>query len=238
MSSQGLNILFLCRFWSCLKIMFPSCLSKTFLLSILLLGLLLGEQMLIYNIGLIPSQFYEVLSSRDEQGFHSLIIVSLCLLITGALGKSLIQYIANLSYVKWRGLLTSHLHRAYLKRNVLYDMNVLDKSVDNPDQRITQDIDRFCRMFRKIISKLCIAPFTVGYYSYRCYDGNGLIGPLSIFGYFVVFAIINKLIMSAIIPLVVKQEKMEGNFRFKHMQVSKSRMLLCAVMLNGNIVDL
>ena len=41
----------------------------------------------------------------------------------------------------------------------------------------------------------------------------GYVGPLCIYAYFVVSSVINKLIMSSIAPLVVRQEKLEGDFR-------------------------
>ena len=41
----------------------------------------------------------------------------------------------------------------------------------------------------------------------------GYLGPLCIYAYFVVSSVINKLIMSSIAPLVVRQEKYEGDFR-------------------------
>lgn len=224
--THALDRIFVRRFWCCLKIIFPSWLSTTVLLFVLLLGLSLAEQMLIYNTGLIPSQFYEVLSSRDRQGFRSLITVALCFIIGTALGKSFVQYIANVSYVKWRGLLTYNLHRGYFKDDSFYNLNLLDKTIDNPDQRITQDIDRFCKQFSQIIASLIISPFTIAYYSYQCYSSAGYVGPLSIFGYFLVGTLINKLIMSPIITLVVKQEKLEGDFRFKHMQVCNHSIFL------------
>ncbi|XP_031556621.1 ATP-binding cassette sub-family D member 4-like [Actinia tenebrosa] len=217
--SFKLDLLFFRRFLCCLKIIFPRWLSTTTLLFLILLGLSLAEQMLIYNTGLIPSQFYEVLGTRDKEDFRSLIVVSLSFIIGTALGKSLVQYVSNLSYVKWRSLLTRYLHKGYFNLDSYYNLNVLEQSIDNPDQRITQDVDRFCKQFSQIIASLIISPFTIAYYTYQCYSSAGYIGPVSIFGYFLVGTIINKLIMSPIISLVVRQEKLEGDFRFKHMQI-------------------
>ncbi|XP_042725752.1 lysosomal cobalamin transporter ABCD4 isoform X3 [Lagopus leucura] len=48
---------------------------------------------------------------------------------------------------------------------------------------------------------------------------TGWLGPVSIFGYFVIGTIINKMLMSPIVSKLVQQEKLEGDFRFKHMQI-------------------
>ena len=42
---------------------------------------------------------------------------------------------------------------------------------------------------------------------------SGYLGPVCIYSYFIVGTIINKLIMTPIVNLVVKQEKLEGDFR-------------------------
>ncbi|XP_078418228.1 lysosomal cobalamin transporter ABCD4 isoform X2 [Cetorhinus maximus] len=44
-------------------------------------------------------------------------------------------------------------------------------------------------------------------------------GPTSIFIYFIIGSVVNKILMGPIIPTLVQQEKLEGDFRFKHMQI-------------------
>ncbi|XP_050954095.1 ATP-binding cassette sub-family D member 4 isoform X3 [Labeo rohita] len=68
-------------------------------------------------------------------------------------------------------------------------------------------------------SRLLISPFTVTYYTYQCFNSAGWIGFVSIFGYFVVGTIINKILIGPIVSMLVEQEKLEGDFRFKHMQI-------------------
>ena len=38
------------------------------------------------------------------------------------------------------------------------------------DQRITQDVERFCDTFRKVIIVVVVSPFTITYYTYLCYQ--------------------------------------------------------------------
>ncbi|KAJ7384685.1 ATP-binding cassette sub- D member 4 [Desmophyllum pertusum] len=219
-SKYKLDRLFLKRFWRCWKVIFPGWFSTTFLLFVLLMGLSLAEQMVIYNTGLIPSRFYEVLLSKDRAGFKST--------------NSAVKYDSRILYVNWRGLLDRRLHSGYFKHTAYYKLNVLQDKLDNIDQRITQDVDKFCDTFRKSLIVFIISPFTIGYYTYQCYQSSGYLGPVIIYGYFIVGTIINKLIMTPIVSLVVKQEKLEGDFRFKHMQV-RSNAESIAFYRSGNV---
>uniref|UniRef100_A0A8D0QXT7 ATP binding cassette subfamily D member 4 n=1 Tax=Sus scrofa TaxID=9823 RepID=A0A8D0QXT7_PIG len=133
--------------------------------------------------------------------------------------KSFNQFISSLLYVSWRKDLTEHLHHLYFRGRVYYTLNVLRDDVDNPDQRISQDVERFCRQLSSMVSKLIISPFTLVYYTYQCFQSTGWLGPVSIFGYFIVGTMVNKMLMGPIVVKLVQQEKLEGDFRFKHMQI-------------------
>uniref|UniRef100_A0A674MRI7 ATP-binding cassette, sub-family D (ALD), member 4 n=1 Tax=Takifugu rubripes TaxID=31033 RepID=A0A674MRI7_TAKRU len=68
-------------------------------------------------------------------------------------------------------------------------------------------------------SRLIVSPFTLAYYTYHCFYSTGWIGPVSIFGYFVIGTFANKILMGPIVSTLFEQEKLEGDFRFKHMQI-------------------
>ncbi|XP_051538864.1 lysosomal cobalamin transporter ABCD4-like isoform X2 [Myxocyprinus asiaticus] len=210
---------FLQRFCSVLKILFPSWSNKSVRMFMMLLGVTLSVQLVIYQVGLIPSQFYEVLSEENYGKFKHLVAFAVLLILINSTLKSLDQYICSLLYVGWRKSLTKELHNTYFQERVYYTLNVLRKDIDNPDQRISQDVERLCKQMSTMVSRLLISPFTVSYYTYQCFNSAGWIGVVSIFGYFVVGTFINKILIGPIVSLLVEQEKLEGDFRFKHMQI-------------------
>uniref|UniRef100_A0A8C7MWM8 ATP-binding cassette, sub-family D (ALD), member 4 n=1 Tax=Oncorhynchus kisutch TaxID=8019 RepID=A0A8C7MWM8_ONCKI len=178
-----------------------------------------SEQMIIYQVGVIPSQFYEALSDKDYGAFKNLAGLAFLLILLNSTLKSVDQYICSLMSVSWRKSLTESLHRAYFQGNVYYTLNVLREDIDNPDQRISQDTERLCKQMSTMVSRLIISPFTLVYYTYQCFYSTGWIGPVSIFGYFIVGTITNKILMGPIVSTLFEQEKLEGDFRFKHMQI-------------------
>ncbi|XP_032200833.1 ATP-binding cassette sub-family D member 4 isoform X2 [Mustela erminea] len=214
-----LDLQFLQRFLQIQKVLFPSWSSQNALMFLTLLCVTLLKQLVIYQVGLIPSQYYGVLGNKDLDGFKSLTFLAVVLIVLNSMLKSFDQFTCNLLYVSWRKDLTEHLHRFYFRGRVYYTLNVLRDDVDNPDQRISQDVERFCRQLSSMASKLIISPFTLIYYTYQCFQSTGWLGPVSIFGYFILGTLVNKMLMGPIVAQLVQQEKLEGDFRFKHMQI-------------------
>ncbi|XP_006053925.1 lysosomal cobalamin transporter ABCD4 isoform X1 [Bubalus kerabau] len=214
-----LDLQFLQRFLQIQKVLFPSWSSQSALMFLILLCVALLEQLVIYQVGLIPSQYFGVLGNKDLNGFKTLTFLSVLLIVLKSMLKSFDQFTCNLLYVNWRKDLTEHLHRLYFRGRVYYTLNVLRDDVDNPDQRISQDVERFCRQLSSMASKLIISPFTLIYYTYQCFRSTSWLGPVSIFGYFILGTVVNRLVMGPIVAKLVQQEKLEGDFRFKHMQI-------------------
>ncbi|XP_061319559.1 lysosomal cobalamin transporter ABCD4 isoform X1 [Pezoporus flaviventris] len=213
-----LDGLFVRRFLRLQAVLFPGWPSPSALMFLTLLCVALLEQLVIYQVGVIPSQYYEVLGNKDFSGFKTLTAVALTLIIVNSTLKSFDQFICNMMYVSWRKSLTEYLHRCYFQGQVYYSLHMRE-DIDNPDQRISQDVERFCRQLSSMASKLIVSPFTLAYYTYQCFHSTGWLGPVSIFGYFITGTIINKILMSPIVAKLVQQEKLEGDFRFKHMQI-------------------
>ncbi|KRY16734.1 ATP-binding cassette sub-family D member 4 [Trichinella patagoniensis] len=162
---------------------------------------LLAEQLLTYHIGILPSEFYEVLGGRDGDAFRMTSVKAICLILAKAFILTSVTYSTNVLYLHWRQRICHRIHLLYFNRFVYYEINHLQayRDVDNP--------------------KVIMSPFIIGYYTYKTGMSSGYIGPLSIFCYFIVATIINKFLMSPIVRLVAEQERKEGDFRFKHVSV-------------------
>ncbi|ELT99191.1 hypothetical protein CAPTEDRAFT_108590, partial [Capitella teleta] len=213
------DLKFFKRFLKILKLLFPRLKSANVLLFSLLLALVLLEQVVIYFVGLVPSKYYSVLGDKDKTAFRNHTLYALLLIVSIAFIVATEKYVMSVFHVTARKVLTLHLHKRYFHSLLYYHLNVLDDQVDNPDQRITQDVNKMCDTFSQIVAKLLVSPFTIVYYMYTTWEKTGYIGPLCVVGFFAISTVFNKFLMSAVVHLVYKQEKYEGDFRYKHMQI-------------------
>lgn len=91
--------------------------------------------------------------------------------------------------------------------------------IDNPDQRITADVEQLSRNVVDILPSVIVLICKAGYYSYASWMIVGWVGPVGSFVFFLVCTLVNKFIMSPIVGLIYDQERREGDFRFQHMHI-------------------
>ena len=94
-----------------------------------------------------------------------------------------------------------------------------EHKIDNPDQRISSDIQIFSNSYAAIVVDMILCPLLVIYYAYDAYTRADWIGPTGIFVMFLVSIIINRLLMPAVVKATVEHEKYEGYFRYAHANI-------------------
>ncbi|KAF9582577.1 hypothetical protein BGW38_000043 [Lunasporangiospora selenospora] len=188
--SFRLNRLFIKRFGMILRVLVTKPCRAPSLYAGLASFCILNEGV-VYFVGTIPSQYFKVLGDKDSAAFPYLL-----------------------------GALTLHLHRTYLQPKLLYRVLMMEmhEDVDNPDQRITQDVEKISETLRKIVVDLVIIPILIGFYTYQCWLMAGYTGPLCIYGYFLLSTVVTRVLINPIVDAVFYRESAEGYFRFLHMR--------------------
>jgi ATP-binding cassette subfamily D (ALD) protein 4 len=90
---------------------------------------------------------------KDLTGFRNLILTLLGLIVAASIAKGLTSFLGG--YFAWisRKALVTHIHSSYVKDKNLYQIiNRETDRIDNPDQRITQDVDKFTLSVESFIS--------------------------------------------------------------------------------------
>lgn len=129
------------------------------------------------------------------------------------------SWLAESLALTWRQQLTLHLQTRYLShRHYLHLLNA-HSPIDNPDQRITQDVSMLCMSLGQIAKVLVAAPLSILYYAYLTHGYVGPSGVLMALTFFILGAFIQRPLMNRIAHYVYNQERLEGDFRAQHMRV-------------------
>ncbi|KAI1719722.1 ABC transporter transmembrane region 2 domain-containing protein [Ditylenchus destructor] len=217
MTKFAVDLLLLRRFTTFVRVLFPSWKSPSFILAVVVCVLSITDQVATYFVGLLPSRFHVLLGKRDESAFERLIITSIGCVAFKAATLALIKFLSSVLYLNCRETLNFNLHRLYFKRHGFYR---LTNTLDNPDQRMTQDVEKATRLFAcDLLGPVLLSPFIILYYTYLTYASSGLLGPLTIYLFFVCATVVNRVLISPTVAFVSEQEQKEGDFRARHMEI-------------------
>ncbi|KAI1318823.1 ATP-binding cassette sub- D member 4 [Mortierella claussenii] len=214
-----LDRVFLSRLSKILRILLTKR-SKVLWLYISLILFCCINEAITYYVGTIPSKYYKVLGDKDSFAFWRLLLASLITVFLAGFGKTVIFLLGSLLSLESRRMLTLHFHTIYIRPKLFYRILFMhEEEVDNPDQRITQDIDKISESMQKMVGDLVITPLLIAFYTYQCWLMTGYIGPLCIYGYFILSTIASRLLINPIVDAVFYKESAEGYFRYLHVRL-------------------
>eukprot|EP01112_Ceratiomyxa_fruticulosa_P013126 TRINITY_DN3673_c0_g5_i1.p1 TRINITY_DN3673_c0_g5~~TRINITY_DN3673_c0_g5_i1.p1 ORF type:complete len:634 (-),score=92.64 TRINITY_DN3673_c0_g5_i1:40-1941(-) len=170
--------------------------------------------------GGVIGDFYMLIIEKDIPQYRTVLIRSLVIVILSGLLDSTIKMLVELLSWCWRKILCTKVHSLYFNKNLYYKLNALGLGeIDNPDQRITTDMDNFTTTLALITSSLINGALIIIYYFFTTWKTVGWYAPCIIFAYFLVSSIVSKFAMGPVVPLIYLQEQLEGDFRIGHVRV-------------------
>ena len=104
------------------------------------IGLTLLQTAIQIRLNIWNRDFFNALEARDWRAFVG--TMGLFAVLAGAgMGTAVYQvYLKQLLQLRWRRWLTSKLVAAWLENGRHYQLNFIDGAVDNPDQRIAENV--------------------------------------------------------------------------------------------------
>ncbi len=219
---QRFNLTIFKQFWSIAKSYWSSdekWKARGLLLLVILLSLgYTGLSVLLNNK---RGELISSLSVRDEARFWQTIIIFAGTLVVYAPLYAGYVYLRDRLALNWRRWLTDHFIDRYFQNRAFYNLNH-DANIDNPDQRITEDVKSFTQesltlLLAVVDSLLAIAAFSSVLW--------GISQPLILF--LVIYALIGTLTTVGVFgqPLMqlnFEQLKKEANFRFSLVRVREN----------------
>lgn len=108
----------------------------------LLVLLLLGQTGFAVLFNLLTGEFTSALAARDEDRFWTAILECLAILVVAVPIYAFYYYVRDKLGLFWRRWLTRSFLGSYFDHRAYYELNA-NAEIDNPDQRIAEDINTF-----------------------------------------------------------------------------------------------
>jgi vitamin B12/bleomycin/antimicrobial peptide transport system ATP-binding/permease protein len=162
------------------------------------------------------------LSAQDEPRFWQTVFIFIGVLIVYAPLLAGYQYLRDRLSLQWRRWLTHRFVDNYFHNRAYYKLNTLATDIDNPDQRIAEDVRSFTQESLTFLLVLVESVLSVIAFSGVLW---GISRPLVFF--LVLYALIGTLVTTVVFgkPLVrlnFEQLKKEANFRFGLVRVREN----------------
>ncbi|MGK7957124.1 MAG: ABC transporter ATP-binding protein/permease [Crocosphaera sp.] len=189
-----------------------------------LLGLLLFLLLVVNGLNVILSYAFRfidtALNQKDASIFWQFMIVYGLVLVAAIPIIVIYRYTRLKLGLMWREWLTEHFLERYFKNRAYYelDSNGINTEVDNPDQRITQDIKSFTTVTLDFLLDILDSVLTLFSFSAILYTiSPGLTGGLLIYAIFGTTVAV--LVGSRLVSINYNQLRLEANFRYGMVRV-------------------
>src|SRR2546428_3226072 len=138
---------FLTAFWALAKPYWVSeQRNKGLLLAAAVIGLSLGMVYLSVQFNLWNKDFYNALEKKDQPEFFQQLWRFTYLAVFWIIAGVYRLYLQQMLLIEWRAWLNEHFLARWLEDRAYYRLQLVDRGVDNPDQRIADDLRIFVDM--------------------------------------------------------------------------------------------
>lgn len=108
-----------------------------------IIGLSLGNVFALVRLNEWNKNFYDAIQNLDEKAFFKQLGVFFIIAVSYILIAVYRQYLTQLLQIRWRTWLTEHFVDRWLRNKTYYYWQIMKNKSDNPDQRLTEDIQSF-----------------------------------------------------------------------------------------------
>ena len=188
------------------------------------IGLSLALVYLSVQFNLWNKDFYNTFENKDQAEFFRQLWRFTYLAFFWIIAGVYRLYLQQMLQIEWRTWLNDHLLERWLSERAYYRLQLLDRGVDNPDQRIAEDLRLFVEMTLDLSIGLLSAIVTLVSFTAILWALSGAfaIGGVSIPGYMFWVAVVYSLTGSwlthmvgrPLIRLGFDQQRFEADYRY------------------------
>ncbi|KAB0387584.1 hypothetical protein FD755_002540, partial [Muntiacus reevesi] len=205
---------FFSRLIRILKIMVPKTFCKEtgylILIAVMLVSRTYCDVWMIQNGTLIESGII----GRSRKDFKKYLFNFIAAMPLISLVNNFLKFGLNELKLCFRVRLTKYLYEEYLQAFTYYKMGNLDNRIANPDQLLTQDVEKFCNSVVDLYSNLSKPFLDIVLYIFRLTSAIGAQGPASMMAYLLVSGLFLTRIRRPIGKMTITEQKLEGEYRY------------------------
>ncbi|KAI8883643.1 hypothetical protein K501DRAFT_313954 [Backusella circina FSU 941] len=216
----GVNKTFFNQMKKLMPICIPGVLSKEAgLLSILAVVLIARTWLDIWFSGFNGSVVKSIVT-RNRKRFIGLAIIEFGLMMWPmSIVNNSLKLTINALALCFRERLTKHAHNKYLDGITFYKVSNLDSRLQNADQLLTQDIDKFSENLSHLYSDIAKPIVDIFLFAYKLGEAIGNEAPFYMISYFVFSGVLLRFFSPPFGKYTAMEQKLEGDFRFTHSRI-------------------
>lgn len=227
----GVNAHFFAQLKRILPVCVPGLTSPEFGLLAGLAGVLVARTWLDIWFSSFNGVVVRAIVSRDWELFvrNAVVLFGVMMWPMSIVNNSL-KLTINMLALRFRERLTRHAHRQYLRGLTFYQVANLDNRIQNADQLLTQDIDKFAETLAHLYSDIAKPLVDIGLFAYKLGQSVGGEAPLLMIAYFASSGTVlrylsppfgkctTSLPLTAVVDIAIEQN-LEGQFRYAHSRI-------------------
>ncbi|KAF9350422.1 ATP-binding cassette sub- D member 3 [Mortierella sp. NVP85] len=216
----GVDRHFVEQFKKLLPICIPSLASKEAGLLAILATILIARTWLDVWFSGLNGAVVKAIVSRDRKKFIAKAVIEFGLMMwpMSIVNNSLKLTISALA-LSFRERLTKFAHNQYLDGITFYKVSNIDNRIQNADQLLTQDIDKFADNLSHLYSDIAKPLVDIVLFAYKLGEAIGGEAPFYMIGYFFLSGIALRALSPPFGKYTAVEQKLEGDFRFAHSRI-------------------
>ncbi|XP_049332707.1 ATP-binding cassette sub-family D member 3 [Astyanax mexicanus] len=206
--------LFISRMHQILKVLVPQMFCKEsgylLLIALMLVSRTYCDVWMIHNGTMIES----AIIGRSTKAFELYLFRFIAAMPFISLVNNVLKLGLNQLKLCFRVRLTTHLYNHYLRGFTYYKISNLDNRIGNPDQLLTQDVEKFCNSVVELYSNISKPLLDILIYICKLTSAIGPLGPVSMLGYLLLSGLVLTRLRRPIGKMTVTEQKYEGEYRY------------------------
>eukprot|EP00471_Norrisiella_sphaerica_P009170 CAMPEP_0184495902 /NCGR_PEP_ID=MMETSP0113_2-20130426/32636_1 /TAXON_ID=91329 /ORGANISM="Norrisiella sphaerica, Strain BC52" /LENGTH=745 /DNA_ID=CAMNT_0026882311 /DNA_START=148 /DNA_END=2385 /DNA_ORIENTATION=- len=216
----GVDMIFLRRLRKILRIIIPNwhC-REIFLLSILSI-LLVTRSLLSVHTAKISGHALRCILEKSPKLFWKTLFNFAITGMFSSMVNSGLKFLTNAITTAFRTRLTQRVHEIYMSNRNYYKAAVLRTGqLDNPDQRVVEDLHKFCQTFSDLFSRTFKPALDVVVATIQMSANMGYTGPIIMYSYFLFASTVVRSLTPKFSSMIAKLAQIEGDFRRVHTRI-------------------